>query len=436
MRSAADHAAGSHATATLRAAMSDAGNAVSSRLEGTQPARARLRRRYRRGRAVVRRSLREASTAALSSYDDGEGDRGQRRRGRRMFQAGLAIVILSILSGLLTYLVLTGLTPITPNHHVVITVWLINGVLVTAMIAIIALQLYGLWRARRRQAAGARLHVRIVSLFSVVALFPAILLAIFASISLDRGLDQWFSDRTKSIIHDSVEVANAYLQEHGKTVRADALGMARDLENGAQLMFDNREAFRSYAAALAIERRLPYAYLIDSTGKPIIELIRTQPKVDPSKPQPTTAYESPPASALANAADGRIVDAELPLSSGVGAVKRLGNFEDLYLFVRRTVDPAVIGHVKRTEDNYNEYADLLDSRSGVQIAFAMMYIIIALTLLLASIWVGLWFASRLVAPIRRLIGRRRRSRRAISTSRCRSRAPAATPASSPRPSTR
>jgi two-component system nitrogen regulation sensor histidine kinase NtrY len=393
MRFAAGQAAGGRATGALRAFASDAGASVAGRLEGAKPVSARFKRRLRRGRAVIRRSLREASTAALTSYD-GEGDRRQRRRGRRMFQAGLAIVILSILSGLLTYLVLTGLTPITPTHQVVITVWLINGVLITAMIAIIALQLYGLWRARRQQAAGARLHGRIVSLFSVVALFPAILLAIFASISLDRGLDQWFSDRTKTIIHDSVEVANAYLVEHGKTVRADALGMARDLENGAQLMFDNREAFRSYAAALAIERRLPFAFLIDSTGKPLIELIRTE----------GARFEPPPASALANATDGRIVDAGLTLSGGVGAIKRLGNFEDLYLYVRRPVDPTVIGHLRRTDANVREYGTLQDRRFGVQVAFAMMYIVIALTLLLASIWIGLWFASRLVAPIRRLIG--------------------------------
>jgi two-component system nitrogen regulation sensor histidine kinase NtrY len=326
--------------------------------------------------------------------DDKEEDAGQRLRGRRMFQAGLAIVSLSVLSGLLTYLVLTGLTPISPTHEIVITVWLINGVLITAMIAIIALQLYGLWRARRQQAAGARLHVRIVSLFSVVALFPAILLAIFASISLDRGLDQWFSDRTKTIIRDSVEVANAYLKEHGKTVRADALGMARDLENAARLLDDNPEAFNRYAAALAVERRLPYAYLINSRGQPVIQLIKRE----------NASFDPPPAKALASAADGRIIDAGLTLSGGVGAIKRLSNFDDLYLYVRRPVDPTVIGHLRRTDANVREYGTLQDRRFGVQVAFAMMYVVIALTLLLASIWIGLWFANRLVAPIRRLIG--------------------------------
>ncbi|MGF1622782.1 MAG: ATP-binding protein [Rhodomicrobiaceae bacterium] len=393
IRSVMGRAKSATATQSARNAATGAGARLSREFERGRPLVRRAQRRIGRGRVMLRRSLRQASTAAIASYD-GEDDRPQRRRGRRMFQAGLLIVILSILTGVLTYLILTGLTPITPTHEVVVTVWLINGVLILAMIGIIALQLYGLWQARRREAAGARLHVRIVSLFSVVALFPAIMLAIFASISLDRGLDQWFSERTKTIIRDSVDVANAYLQEHGKTVRADALGMARDLENGAQLLFDNPDGFKSYAAALAVERRLPFAYLIDNSGKPLIELFR----------RPETTYDPPPLDAVAKAADGRIADAGLTLSGGIGAIKKLNNFDELYLYVRRPVDPTVTGHLRRTDTNVQQYGDLLDRRFGHQVAFAMMYVIIALTLLLASIWVGLWFANRLVAPIRRLIG--------------------------------
>ena len=70
----------------------------------------------------------------------------------------------------------------------------------------------------------------------------------------------------------------------------------------------------------------------------------------------------------------------------------------------RPVDPTVIGHLRRTDANVQEYANLQSGRMELQIAFAMMYVVIALTLLLASIWIGLWFANRLVTPIRRLIG--------------------------------
>ncbi|WP_170936921.1 MULTISPECIES: PAS domain-containing sensor histidine kinase [Rhodomicrobium] len=356
-----------------------------------RPVARRLRRRLLRGQVALRKSVRRAGAAAVPSYDD-DNDQAPFQTGTGMFRAGLVIVILSLISGLLTYLVLAGFTAIQPTRDVTVIVWLINGVLVTAMIAIIAYQVIGLWAARKRQAAGAGLHVRIVSLFSLVALFPAILLAVFASISLDRGLDQWFSERTKSIIRESVNVAKAYLSEHGKILGADAVGIARDLENAAQLMQDNPEDFQRYGAALVVERGLNYAYLINGAGRPVVELIK-----DPRAP-----FYPPPPEALARASNGRI--AGLSDLERIVAIKKLGGFDDLYLYVLRPVDPTVIGHLTRTDNNVKEYAALAQGRTGLQIAFAMMYVVIALTLLLAAIWIGLWFANRLVTPIRRLIG--------------------------------
>jgi two-component system, NtrC family, nitrogen regulation sensor histidine kinase NtrY len=381
------------AAASARAARLRANKRLARLSEKSRPTMRRLKRRLARGQVRLRKTVRRAGVAAVPSYSD-EADDMQYQTGTRMFRAGLVLVILSLISGLLTYLVLAGFTAIQPSRNVTVTVWLIDGVLVTAMIAIIAWQLIGLWSARKRQAAGAGLHVRIVSLFSLVALFPAVLLAVFASISLDRGLDQWFSDRTKTIIRDSVDVANAYLREHGKIIRADAVGIARDLENASQLMQDNPEDFRRYAAALVVERRLPYAYLINSAGKPVMELVKEK----------DTPFYPPPPEALLRAADGRIADAGLAQPGGFVAIKKLGGFDDLYLYALRPVDPTVIGHLRRTDANVQEYAALQHGRTELQIAFAMMYVVIALTLLLAAIWIGLWFANRLVTPIRRLIG--------------------------------
>src|SRR5262249_19004403 len=188
------------------------------------------------------------SGPALSAGTDG-GDARSRRR--IFFTIGLITVMLSLVSGLATYAILTGLTPIVPTHIVVVGMLLINLVLVLAMVMIIAWQVTGLWLARRRQVAGAQLHVRIVSLFSVIAVVPAILLAIFASVSLDRGLDRWFSTRTKSIIQNSVDVATAYVQEHGQVIRADTLGMAKDIDEAVNLVKSRPQAFGNFLAAQA-----------------------------------------------------------------------------------------------------------------------------------------------------------------------------------------
>ena len=129
-----------------------------------------------------------------------------------LFYVGLVLVSLSLVFGITTYLILTGLTPIQPRHSVVVTVLLINSFLIGGMILLIAWHVIELWMNFRSGKAGSKLHVRFVSQFSLVAALPAILLAIFASISLDRGLDHLFSTHTKALVRDSLEVATNYIK--------------------------------------------------------------------------------------------------------------------------------------------------------------------------------------------------------------------------------
>ncbi len=316
-------------------------------------------------------------------------------RSRRLpFTLGLITMVLSLCSGLATYAILTGLTPIVPTHLVVVGVLLINLVLVLAMLVIIAWQVGALWIARRRQVAGAQLHARVVSLFSVIAVVPAILLAVFASISLDRGLDHWFSVRTKSIIQNSIDVATAYLQEHGQVIRTDTLGMAKDIDEAVDLVRSQPQGFGTFLSAQASIRALPMAYLIDGDGKVLAT----------ASSMPEFPYRAPPKEAMDLAKKGQVIVIAPGQTSLVGAIKSLDNFNDTYLYVIRPVNARVLQQLRATRANVAEYQLLEQRRAGVQVAFGLMYVAIALTLLLSAIWIGMWFANRLVAPIRQLMG--------------------------------
>src|SRR5262249_31357173 len=123
------------------------------------------------------------------------------RPARRLLAAiGISLVALSILVGLATYTILTGLTPVKPTPRIIIWLLIGNLVLVLAMVVMILWQVGLLISARRRREAGAGLHIRLVSLFSVIAALPAIIVAAFAAVTLDRGLDAWFSQRTRAIV--------------------------------------------------------------------------------------------------------------------------------------------------------------------------------------------------------------------------------------------
>jgi two-component system nitrogen regulation sensor histidine kinase NtrY len=307
---------------------------------------------------------------------------------------GPIVIGLALLSALVTFLVLTGLTPILPTHEVVVTVLLANALTVTLLVSIIGWEIGQIVLARRRGSAGARLHVRIVGLFSVIAATPAILVAVVASITLDRGLDRWFSTRTRAVIENSLSVAEAYVREHAELIRGDIGAMAFDLSRAKPLFDQDRSRFREFLNAQASGRGLPTAMVIDKDLNRI-ETVGVNEDKKYSLPPPDTLREITPT-------EPRI--ALVPDTDEVAAIVKLTNYPDYYLYVSRPLIPRVLEQLRETQASVAEYASLESRRMGVQIAFALMYTVIALIVLLSAVWIGLTFANRLVAPIRRLIG--------------------------------
>ncbi|MEM9028193.1 MAG: PAS domain-containing sensor histidine kinase [Pseudomonadota bacterium] len=313
--------------------------------------------------------------------------------GSRAFRVGLAIVVLSLFSALATYLILTNLTPITPRGEVVFFVLFANVLLVGAVIAVVAWQGVRLYNAWRTKVAGARLHIRIVALFSLIAILPALLLAIAATTTFVRAIDGWFAERTRQIIENSLEVANAYVEEHGQVIRTDVVNMARDLNEAAHLLQSDPKRFRELVFVQAGLRDLPVAYIIDQTGKPLVTAIEN----------PKIPYRAPPAELIKIAEGGQVPVLEPRDAYRVAAISRLKDHPGIYVFVARGVSPKVIRELRRTEAGVEEYTLLRKRRSGLQVAHGLLYFLISLTGMLAAIWAGLWFAGRFVAPIGRLI---------------------------------
>ena len=307
---------------------------------------------------------------------------------------GLMAVALALLSAVATFLVLANLTPILPTHEVVLTLLLFNGITVLILVAIIAREVWRVMQARRRGRAGARLHVRIVALFSLIAAVPAILVAVVASVTLDRGLDRLFSQQTNSLIQNSLIVAEAYMREHAQIVRADTIATAIELARAKPLFDQNREQFHQFLTAQAGIRGLPAIEMLDKDLN----------VVDKADVPISQTFVKPPREALASVDD---TEPQLGLfleSNYVAAVIKLRVYSDTYLYVARLLDPQVVAQLRATQEGVNQFAQIQAQRLGVQIAFALMYTVIALIVLLSAVWIGLNFANYLVAPIRRLIG--------------------------------
>src|SRR4051812_815871 len=310
----------------------------------------------------------------------------------RKWVAPFAVGI-ALLSAFLTFVVLSGLTPIEPTRHVVYSFLLINAATILLLVAIIIREVWQVVQARRRGRAAARLHVQIVGLFSVIAVLPAVLVAIVANVTIDRGFDRLFSGPTREVIQNSLIVARAYLYEHAELIRGDILGMANDISHARPLYDQDRGIFRELLTASAASRNLPGAMLIDK-DRNVLETAQTGIK---------QAFATPAPEFLSNVKESEPEISVFPEGNYVAAVIRLRAFNDTFLYVARLLDPHVVAQVNETQASVAEYAELESRRLGMQVSLALMFAVIGLTILMASVLIGLNFANWLVTPIRRLM---------------------------------
>ena len=314
-------------------------------------------------------------------------------RTRLANKLALGLSILAVLAGIATYVALGENPPFGHDPQTVYLLLNLDLAILLLLGAVIAHRIVGLWVKRRRGLAGSRLHVRLVALFSTLAVAPAIVLAVFSTLFFHLGIQSWFSERVSTAVNESLSVAQAYLSEHQQVLRADALAMANDLNREAPHLVRDATGFNHYVSTQALLRNLTEALVFDGTGRTLARSALTF----------SLQFETVPEAALANAQDGEVVLLPSETDDRVRALVRLDRFVDTYLLVGRLIEAGVIAHMQRTEGAVTQYQELEGAQSGLQITMTLIYIVITLLLLLGAVWGGLLIADTLVTPISALI---------------------------------
>jgi two-component system nitrogen regulation sensor histidine kinase NtrY len=304
-----------------------------------------------------------------------------------------AVAIAAIFFGLVTVVAWTGPRGLTPDRDTVIWLLYVDAILVLVLGAVVGRQIVKVWSERRRGMAGSGLHVRIVLLFSLVAVAPAILVAVFSALFLNFGLQAWFNERVRTAVFSSEAIAQSYLEEHRKNIRAEAFAMANALEREAPALMRNRRFFDSRLAVEARVRSLSEALVVDGSGRVVAR--------DPLSL--TLEMDRVPEDAVEQASLGEIVVLTADGEERVRALVKLDRFIDYYLVVGRFIQPEVLQNIERTEVAVNQYRWLEESREGILITFVVIFIVVALLLLLAAVWIGLGLATQISKPISTLV---------------------------------
>jgi two-component system nitrogen regulation sensor histidine kinase NtrY len=298
-----------------------------------------------------------------------------------------------VIAGGATVLTMTGSDLLGPDPTTVLVLLYIDAVLLLLLGVVVARRLVSVWAERRQGMAGSGLHIRLVVLFSLVAVIPAILVAVFSGLFLNFGIQAWFNDRVRTAVEESRVVAHAYLGEHRQNIRTDALAMANDLNRDAPALMRNQRVLAQLLTAQAGVRRLPEAFIIDPDG---VILARSQFSI-------AFDLDLVPPDKILEADSGDVVILTSEQDDRVRAVVKLNRFGEAYLVVGRFIEPGVLDHIERTEAAVAQYQSLEERRKGFQITFVMIFAIVALLLLLAAVWFALNLATRLARPVSNLI---------------------------------
>jgi two-component system, NtrC family, nitrogen regulation sensor histidine kinase NtrY len=313
----------------------------------------------------------------------------------------LVLATLAFGVALATFIILARGAALSPKPGVTVGLVLANLIAILLLVAVLAGRLTRVWVERRRGSAGSRLHVRLVMLFGGVAVAPAIVVACFAVAFFHFGIQAWFNDPVRQAVNESLQVSRGYLEEHRENIRSVALEMANDLTHAGQFLTADPSVFADILATQTTLRGLTEALIYDPMTKQVLAAAGLFAGMGVALPpnQVTTAALNGEVAVL-NAGDG----------TRVQAVVRLDSTPPLMLMIGRPIDPQILEHMSRTEQAVAQYQRLDENRSWLQIAFAWIFAIVALMVLLAAVLIGLVLANQIARPIGRLINAAERVR--------------------------
>jgi two-component system nitrogen regulation sensor histidine kinase NtrY len=313
----------------------------------------------------------------------------------------LVLTALAFMVGLATFIILARGSPLGWTPGVTVGLVLANVSMLLMLGAVLAGRLTRVWVERRRGSAGSRLHVRLVFLFSGIAVAPTIVVACFAVAFFHFGIQSWFNDPVRASLAESLQVSRGYLEEHRNNIRSVALEMANDLARAGRFLSADPTVFAEVLETQTTLRGLTEAVIFEPTTGQVLAAAGIFVGM---------GVEAPPQDAIQQAMRGDVAVLNAGDSTRVKAVVRLESTPPLILLIGRPIDPTILGYMQRTEQAVAEYQRLDQNRSWLQIAFAWIFAIVALLVLLGAGLIGLIMANQIARPVGMLINAAERVR--------------------------
>ncbi len=299
----------------------------------------------------------------------------------------------ALVLALATFVTFAGFTPIIPTPGVVLTLLGGDGLITIILLVLIALELRRLRTARRAARAGARLHNRVVALFSLVAAIPALVTAVVAAVSVEWVINPAFMKDVGAYLSESGELSHIYRETQCQALLREAELTAGDLSQASRLLRSDPTLFANFLNARSHALGFSAAAIVKPDGSVMMQAAGSDPKLI-AKPE---------------AADFAAATARQPFCGLLGAgqifvaMRPIEGIDDGFFYAARGVDPMSDTVARDAAGVSAVFSNFESHRHNIELGFAAVFIMLSLTMLISAVWMGLTFANQLVGPIRRLI---------------------------------
>ena len=336
-----------------------------------------------------------AAESVLSSKDNWLAR--ERASGRFYTYAALAIgAALILIASFSGWLLSRGAEPGTLLSPPLIALLLVANLIPAIALMVLFSRNVAMARAEKGGLGSGRLHTRLVALFSVIAAVPTVLVAIFASLLFQSGLEFWFSDRARGMLENTVQVARSTFDAEVERVARETVTMSSDLAGylRAITIDDPRfaEAFgRNQVLARNLSESIIFTYGPDRQ-------IRTLALVNP--------YDRPLEQVIPHEKIAELQGKDsvaINSSDRIGALTRLDYGPDTYLYAARVFEPRFQEQIDRANEVLRDYQALLARSRNNQLRFNAALLFGALVIVGLAIFTALKLADRMVRPVGQLV---------------------------------
>ena len=299
---------------------------------------------------------------------------------------------LSIVFGIFTLYTFSGTSFVQLNENNIQILLIINLIVICLLFFLIIRKLIGFFY-KSKERTGLSTNLNFIKYFIFVTAIPSIFVAIFSLMLFNLGIEKWFDKKVNDVVNNSVEVARNYLEENQNSIKGEILAMANDLNRNFNLYSENKTLFQNYFDQQTRFRKIEEAYLINKDGTLLFSASFTN----------KNNFFPPLKTFIEMAQNGQTILISDANKNQTNALVKLSSNENIFLYAIRYVDPETVNFLKQTGEASTFYYKLKSNSLGLQITFAVVYIIIVSSLIMLSSVYAINIANKISKPIIKLI---------------------------------